>query len=130
MADAPTLEQLTRLFLDLWQDQVAALAADPKTAEHWHRMVELALGLPTAATAAAFGLAPGRDGGATPGPTAAAAAPGLGGNDPGRLAGRVAALERRLAAMGPDAVADGGGAGPRRAGRKPRAKPGGPRQPR
>src|SRR5215813_14019928 len=122
MADAPALEQLTRLFLDLWQDQVTALAADPKTAEHWHRMVQLTLGLPTAATAAAFGLAPGHDRSTPAGTPAAAAAPGLGGDNPGQLARRLAELEGRVAAMEPGAVAAGGRPRPRGAGRKPRAK--------
>ncbi|MBX6323792.1 MAG: hypothetical protein IRY94_18405, partial [Rhodospirillaceae bacterium] len=68
MAETPSLDALARRFLDLWQDQVSALAADPQTAEHWHRLVQVALGLPLGAAAAAF--APGGAGepAAPPGP--------------------------------------------------------------
>ncbi len=114
MAETPTLDTLARLFLDLWQDQVSALAADPQTAEHWHRLVQIALGLP---------LAPGDDTAGAPGAPSSAAAPGLGGNDPHELARRVAELEGRVGALESGAVAarrPTGAGGPRP---KPRAKP-------
>src|SRR5262245_8315537 len=122
MAEMPSLDSLTRMFLDLWQDQVSALAADPKTAEHWHRMVELALGMPTA-TAAAFGLRPAHDAAGAPGAAAPAAASGLGGHDLGELVRRLAELEGRVAVLESGTLAGGKRPSPRRASRKPRAKP-------
>ena len=41
MTDAPDLEQLARRYLDLWQDQMAALVNDPTTAEAMGRTYTL-----------------------------------------------------------------------------------------
>lgn len=40
-ADLPDLETLARRYLDLWQDQWAALAADPDTAESLARLFQI-----------------------------------------------------------------------------------------
>ncbi|MEX0922508.1 MAG: hypothetical protein WD489_01425 [Rhodovibrionaceae bacterium] len=37
---APELEALARRYLDLWQDQMSALAADPEFAQSWRKLLE------------------------------------------------------------------------------------------
>lgn len=117
MTDAPDLEELARRYLDLWQDQTAAVMNDPTLAEAMGR----AYALMTSGGAGLFGAVP-RDGfakgaghssndsantAAVPsGTPAAAASPADPGLDPAHLARRVAALEERLrrleAALGSD----------------------------
>jgi hypothetical protein len=106
-SDPPDLEALARRFLDLWQDQVAALAENTDLTEQWSRLLA-ALGTP-AENPDGDGLG---ESGFAPRSAAATAPSGAGGGDMARLAERVAALERRLARL----------EGKRRMG-KPRGKP-------
>jgi hypothetical protein len=141
MTKPPDLEALARRYVELWQDQVAAAAADPELTEALVRMMQLTgsgLAATTAmwqtlwagaasryaAPAAGFG-AGGRDdhdGSArypsvwaapAPGATPAAGASPVGGRDLAELDARLALLEKRLAAM------EGG---PKPARRRPRKR--------
>ena len=119
MAEPPTMEELARRFLDLWQDQVAALAADPQVAAQWRQLMLASLGMSEALKGGAA-REQARAGAAPAGAAPAAAASGLGRDDPAGLARRVAALEQRLAAVESGAVGRGDAAGAGGAGRKPR----------
>jgi hypothetical protein len=111
---------LAERFLDLWQDQLAAVATDPDLAELVARLWSQWLVGPTAwrgpaAEAAATGArgpragrargaarrheAPVEPGGETPRAAPAAAAPGDRGADVGDLLARLGTLEKRLAAL-------------------------------
>ena len=118
-ADTPDIEDLARRYVDLWQDQMTALAGDPEFADSLQKMMAAlgvaASGVPAAWSAwpAAFGclMAAGRpdvergqksDAGKSapaPGAAPAAAASDGGGSDLGVLAERLAALEQRVAAL-------------------------------
>jgi hypothetical protein len=131
MPETPDPEALARKFLDLWQDQLTAVAGDPQLAEAMTRWIGM-----TAPGMAAFlplmqqaGLktAPAREGardaegrasdGKTPaGAAASAAAPGGRGGDVDEFARRFADVEKRLARL----EAGAGGGRPRT-----RRKPGG-----
>lgn len=141
--EPPAMEDLARRYLDLWQDQWAAVCADPSVADSLARtmtafgqtaltingMLEQTLGSaaavnpwadmmkslwPMAAAAKGAGSHDERqDKAGTAGAQAAApgAAPlrsasGDGDGDIAELAGRIAALERELAALAPDGEAD------------------------
>jgi hypothetical protein len=126
--EAPDLEDLARRYVDLWQDQMTALAADPAFAESVQKVMAAlgvaASGLPAAWSAwpAALGSVMaaarpdverghethGRKPAAAPGPAPAATAPDGGGADLGVLTERLAALEQRIAAL------EGGTGGARR----------------
>jgi hypothetical protein len=112
MAKPPDLEALAKRYLDLWQEHLSGLAADPKLAEVMARTVELmnagaaAVATMAAGQAAAFArdgkppedAAEGRGaGGAGPAtaPPASRAADSL----VAQLARRVAELEQRLARL-------------------------------
>ncbi|MGE5504925.1 MAG: hypothetical protein ACM31L_10925 [Actinomycetota bacterium] len=110
----PDLDQLARRYLDLWQDQVAAMATDPALAEAVARGIAMmsqgtsALVQATQAAATAAQAKAGTDEPAAPGSDhspdpqrsqAAAAAPDRPRDDAGRLEGRLAALEERVAAL-------------------------------
>ncbi|EME67628.1 hypothetical protein H261_22533 [Paramagnetospirillum caucaseum] len=127
MSDAPPdFQALARRYLDLWQEQVAAVAADPALAEAVARGVAM-MTQSAAAVAQATGLKVNQpDGGAKeherreqPGAPHGAASPGPAPHDPrldpDEFARRLAALEGRVAAL--EAALGGGGAG---AGAKPR----------
>jgi uncharacterized membrane protein YccC len=115
--DSEELEQLSRRYLDLWQDQWSAMVSDPKTAEAMTRFYEL-IGQQIKAFAAFVpGLAmPGEeiakpeksredhgraasDDPATPGSTAAAAASDGSAQRVDEFARRLAAIEARLARL-------------------------------
>ncbi len=119
MADTPDFAALARQYLDLWEDQLAAMAADPTLATQSARIFET-MGQPEAATnplataqmaamAQQFmtlaGLAAGgtaNDGNATQttaGPAPAAAASGDSAQQLAQLTSRLAALEERLDRM-------------------------------
>ncbi|MFV3131980.1 hypothetical protein [Niveispirillum sp. KHB5.9] len=163
--EPPAMEDLARRYLDLWQDQWAAVCADPSVADSMARtmtafgqtaltingMLEQTLGSAAAANpwaemmkslwplaAAAKGTqahderpnAPGTPGtqAAAPGAAPAGPASGDGDGDIAELAGRIAALERELAALAPDGAPDSRKSAPRPAPapgrkRKPTAKP-------
>jgi hypothetical protein len=135
MPKPPDLETLSRRFLDLWQDQMTAMAADPEMAEVMTRLMGM-----TAPGMAAFmplaigglgGLAGGAKEGeertreghrdaetetsssageakAPPRAAAAATASGGGGLDLDELARRLADVERRLDELEARAGAGGG----------------------
>jgi hypothetical protein len=126
MTDSDDPAALARRFLDLWQEQVAAAAADPALAEMMQRLAAA----PAAWAALWTGPVPGFQHGRRDDPAASAAAvpphgaapagaaSGRGGDDLVRLAGRVAELEARVAAL---EAAGGGRSGARRGARKRRA---------
>src|SRR5512145_1048929 len=124
MAEPPDLETLARRYLDLWQDQVSAMAADPELAETLGRLFQVMATMGPAGWAELWASAsqPLRPDGvatasddendqpqtsgkratraATPnGATPAAAASGERDDDMARLRRRVAVLENRLAAL-------------------------------
>jgi hypothetical protein len=113
MAEPPDLDALARRYLDLWQDQMTAMAGDPTLAAALGRLFETAAAampmnwfgawLQAMQQAMRAGAASGDDGGggtrAKAGAAAAAAAPVDGGRDLARLRRRVAALEARLARL-------------------------------
>ncbi|WP_185961452.1 hypothetical protein [Telmatospirillum sp. J64-1] len=116
MTDAPDIRALAQRYLDLWQDQMTALAADPALADAMAKTLGL-MGQ-SAALAAARGAGMGvpraaktpedkerstaaGTGGAKPeagAPPAAAASAGPD-RDPDELARRVAELEQRVARL-------------------------------
>jgi TolA-binding protein len=104
MADEKELESLAKRYLDVWESQLAGMAADSELAAQLGRLFAatnsaLLAGLkqPLAAAGAAHAGQSSTDNTApAPGSTAAAAAPGHGGLDLGELSERLAALERRL----------------------------------
>ena len=127
MADTPNFTALAREYLDLWEDQIAAMAADPTLAEQSARffgvmgraeaaanpittaqMAAMAQQFMTLAGLAAGGTANDSDSKPnTAGPTPAAAASGDGAQQLAELASRLTALEERLDRL----EAGGGGAG-------------------
>jgi hypothetical protein len=146
--EPPSLEALAQRYLDLWQDQLAALAADPETSRLMGRSLQLWAGAGPAGwqaiwQAAADGLKgqqgssfdhgafaeffkqPAASPAQTRGAAPAGAASGLGDGDVAELRRRLAELETRFAEMAPQPGGTGGGAGKRT--RKPRARkiPGG-----
>jgi hypothetical protein len=125
MATPPDLEDLARRYLDLWQEQLRAMSADPETLASMGRMLSAMGGAdapapvnpPTNPMAwmSAFGVVPpgAATGGANPfdavfatgrekpeaGPAPAAAASDGGGDDLRQLERRLAALEERITAL-------------------------------
>src|SRR6185437_16985154 len=112
MSEPPDLETLAKRYLDLWQDQVSALAADPEFTETLGRLLQVSAAMGPAGWmslwgAAAQGLKPQKPHDASPAqppanpspasrPAAVAAAPHDGGDDVAELRRRIAALEARL----------------------------------
>ena len=103
--EPPSLEALVRRFLDLWQSQVAAVAADPETNLLLGRLIEAQIGAADAIVKAsqAGARAPDehrRGAGAGETRAEAAAAPSHDGeHDVAELARRLTACEKRLARM-------------------------------
>jgi hypothetical protein len=127
--DPPSLDDLAKRYLDLWQDQMTAMAADPETARLMGRTLQLWAGAGPAGwqaiwQAAADGLK-GRQGTAfdhgafasffpqTPGPAPAGPASGHGGGDVAELRRRLAELETRIAGLAQEPRAPRKGAGKR-----------------
>ena len=98
MSDPPELDDLARRYLDLWQDQLAGLAADDEVAEVMARTLEL---MTTGAAALAHNPRADADDRACPEDGTQTASPARGGADPdlAELAGRVGVLEERIAAL-------------------------------
>jgi len=140
MSEPADLDDLARRYLDLWQDQMSALAADEDFARLMQRIMG-GMGMTAAAGPAAWPAlmaamragargeragdgderhATGTDGPRAPA-GAAAPAPASDGGGPGldRLARRVAALEKRLAAL--EAAGPGARGGARKPARKRRS---------
>ncbi len=119
MSEQADLDELARRYLDLWQDQMTALAGDREFAEALQRLMTtmgVAGGVAGGAApefwrawpAMMTGRQPGQQteastddgtGGRAPGAPAAAAAPDGGGVDLDQFARRLAALEERIAAL-------------------------------
>src|SRR5687767_4725095 len=122
---APDPDELARKTLELWQDQLAALAGDPVAGTAMARLMSMAALGPGAvlrafAEAAGGSLGPdgatggeGRAGDAAAGSAAAAAASGAGDDRLARLERRLDELERRLADLEgtPGRARGGAGAG-------------------
>ncbi len=108
MSDPPDLDDLARRYLDLWQDQLSALADDDEVAEVMARTLEL---MTTGAAALARNARADADDRAHPEDGTQAAPPARGGADPdlAELAGRVGALEERIAALEAGTGRPGGG---------------------
>jgi hypothetical protein len=147
-APAPDLAGLARDWIELWQSELTALAADPETAETWARLAALWAGAAASGIAAMPRGVGGEHGFGVPSPFSppwapqpprpapAAAAPDVGGDAPRRggerdgaeplllrVLDRLEAIERRLAALERPRVderggQDAGGEDRRRAGRR------------
>lgn len=110
MADSADMDALAKRYIELWQDQMAQVSADPSVTDAWRSVFENAaknLGIApdafAAYTAAFSGAAQGANqGNGSAGPEAAAAASGDGGADLADVLRRLDALERRLAALESD----------------------------
>jgi hypothetical protein len=113
MAEPPDLETLARRYLDLWQEQVAAMAADPEMSDLMARLMQAMMAGPGAAKMPwdfpanqesdgnrPFSSAP-PSGGAAP----ARAASDHGDRDVAELRERLAALEAQLGRLEADAGA-------------------------
>lgn len=111
MTDAPDLDKLARRYMDLWQDQMAAMVNDPKLAESMAQAYRLTV-QGAAAIAQATGIkarsgethAPNQDTASTQpaapaGSAPSAVSPAVPGDDALVLARRVAELEERVARL-------------------------------
>ena len=115
MSEQADLDELARRYLDLWQDQMTALAGDPEFAEALQQLMT-AMSVPGSAApeflrawpAMMTGQQPGQltkdladdgTGGRAPGAPAAATASDDGGLDLDHVTRRLAALEERIAAL-------------------------------
>ena len=147
---APSVEDLARRLMDLWQEQMAAIAADPDLMRQMAQMMAaspfpammqgVVQGMMTAARPGGTGPNPYEwwkgDHGAKPGassetrPPAAAPASQPGGSDVAELRRHLAGLEARLAELGAAgrdiAQAAKPGSKPKRAARKPAPPVAGP----
>src|SRR5689334_19246817 len=132
MAEPPDLETLARRYLDLWQEQVAAMAADPEMSEFMGRLMQAMTAGPGASMMMPWGFPANQEsdgnrpfssaapaGGAAP----ARAASDDGDRDVGELRERLAALEAQLARLEADAGADPVASKPARARRAAGAGP-------
>ena len=108
MAEPPDLAELAKRYVDLWQDQLMAIAGDPALADSMMRLFMAAS--PWASPAGASGE---RGAAAASGAAAAAAATVERDRRLAELARRLAALDRRLAALEGGADGRGGGAKPK-----------------
>jgi hypothetical protein len=107
MTEPPDYEQLAKRYLDLWQDQLAAAAGDPKLAREMARLASLMKQSPFGWMADQFGADAGAEPNrsaddrseATGGPASAGTSPAGSADDLDDLARRVAELEARVAAL-------------------------------
>src|SRR5689334_8062037 len=103
MPEPPDLADLAKRYLDLWQDQLIAMAADPELAEGMARLLGALVPRASPLRGGAFG----HETTAPAGAAAARAAPSHGDERLAELARRLAAIEERLAAV--EAGTRGGG---------------------
>jgi hypothetical protein len=89
-------DRLARRYLDLWQSQLAGLAADPGLSEQMARLFAAANAQVAAALKAAQPEGAPHGTSSAPGTTPPAAPPGNGADDVGELRKRVATLEARI----------------------------------
>src|SRR5882724_8669343 len=114
MAEPPDLAALAKRYVDLWQDQLIALAAHPELAEGLARLLAA---LPQPSWPAGFRDWSGAAGPAADRPASAAGASGGGDRELRELLRRLAAAEERIARL------EAGVAGGRpRAGKKSRRR--------
>ncbi|HEV8015510.1 MAG TPA: hypothetical protein VGP48_08235 [Stellaceae bacterium] len=104
MAESPDLAALARRYVDLWQDQLTAMAADPALAESTARLLAALVPAgwppqPRHQDDDAGIFSPGSGTRSTTGPAAAGAASGQRDRSVDKLTRRLAALEKRLAAL-------------------------------
>jgi hypothetical protein len=125
MTDAPDLDKLARRYMDLWQDQMAAMVNDPKLADSMAQAYRLTV-QGAAAIAQATGIkarsgethAPNQDTAAAQPASPAGSAPSavppvVPGDDALVLARRVAELEERVARLEAALGAAGGEPAPK-----------------
>jgi ubiquinone biosynthesis protein UbiJ len=93
--DSADFDRLARRYLDLWQSQLAGLAADQALTEQIARLFAAA----NTQVASAMQAAQGAHHAASSRTAAAAASPGHGADDVGELRKRVEALETRIAEL-------------------------------
>lgn len=105
MAEPADIESLARRFLDLWQEQLAAVAADPEFANSADRILK-ALDPGEMERAAGDRTGTSND---APRPSAAGTASGNGDDVLRRIERRLAALEKRLDALETGTAGQGGG---------------------
>jgi uncharacterized small protein (DUF1192 family) len=133
MAEPPDLDTLARRYIDLWQEQVAAMAADPEMSELMGRLIQAMTGGPGAMMPWGFPAKQESDGKRQSNPPAAAGtAPARAASDDrdhdvAELRKRLAALETQLARLETDARGDHVASKPARArrGATQRARNGG-----
>jgi hypothetical protein len=94
-ADSAEFDRLARRYLDLWQSQLAGLAADQTLTEQIARLFAAA----NAQMAAILQANQGAPHAPASGPPSVAAAPQHGADDLGELRKRLAALEARVAEL-------------------------------
>jgi hypothetical protein len=127
MSDEPKPEEIARRYIDLWQEQLEAMAKDPALADAMARAYQMTFqGVAMMVGAAGSALKPAEaasdeqepqhhESRAKPpsGTAPAAAASDGAGFDPARLLRRVAEIEKRLARLEAAPADKGGGAAPR-----------------
>ena len=105
MAEPADMDALAKRYIDLWQEQLARVSADPSVTEAWRSVFEAAtknMGWTPDAVSAnttAQNSTP-------PGPPATAASSGNGGPDLADVLRRLNALEQRLSALEADQGSD------------------------
>src|SRR5689334_12217097 len=97
--DTPEFDRLARRYLDLWQSQLAGLAADQGLTEQIARLFAAANSQVASVLQTAQGAQHAASATASPGSKAAAAPPRDGADDVDELRKRVEALEARLARL-------------------------------
>ena len=106
MADTADMDALAKRYIDLWQEQLARVSADPSVTEAWQSIFDAAaktMGW-TPDAVAAYTVA--TQNSPTPGTPAAAASSGDGGADITDVLRRLDALEQRIRALEADQRGD------------------------
>jgi hypothetical protein len=106
MADPADMDALAKRYIELWQEQLAKVSADPSVTEAWRFVFESAaknMGWTPDAIAAYTAAA---QASSTPGAATAASPFGHGGSDPTDVLRRLDALEQRLSSLEADQDGD------------------------